>query len=153
MYLKGAINADSILTFSGGETRDTPSQQEPGSAGDVLIVLLIKGPDQPPPRHPDQHTPTGICTKGRLFFLRPAKKHRRSHTHDTSGDKLPLLLELSCRYLLSPGRPRGLCAVRVCVLLTVGSFIRALVWSGALQAALSCIDSPACSLITPSLCS
>lgn len=45
MYLKGAINADSILTFSGGETRDTQSQQE-GSAGDVLIVLSIKTPDQ-----------------------------------------------------------------------------------------------------------
>lgn len=28
MYLKGAINADSILTFSGGETTDKQSQQE-----------------------------------------------------------------------------------------------------------------------------
>lgn len=45
MYLKGAINADSILTFSGGETRDTQSQQE-GSGGDVLIGLSIKATEQ-----------------------------------------------------------------------------------------------------------
>lgn len=30
-YLKGAINADSIPTFSVGETRDTQSQQGTGS--------------------------------------------------------------------------------------------------------------------------
>ena len=41
MYLKGAINADSILTFSGGETRDRQSQQE-GSGRGVLMVLSIK---------------------------------------------------------------------------------------------------------------
>lgn len=39
MYLKGAINADSILTFSGGETRDRQSQQQ-GSGRDVLIVFI-----------------------------------------------------------------------------------------------------------------
>ncbi len=48
MYLKGEINADSILTFSGGETRDTQSQQE-GSGRDVLIVLSIKAADQRQP--------------------------------------------------------------------------------------------------------
>lgn len=45
MYLKGAINADSIPTFSRGETRDTQSQQE-GSGSDVFIVLLIRASDQ-----------------------------------------------------------------------------------------------------------
>lgn len=54
MYLKGAINADSILTFSGGETRDTQSQQE-GSGGDVLIVISIKAADQ---RRPNTGTET-----------------------------------------------------------------------------------------------
>ena len=48
MYLKGAINADSILTFSGGETRDTQSQQE-GRGGDGLIVLSIRAADQSRP--------------------------------------------------------------------------------------------------------
>lgn len=38
MYLKGAINADSIPTFSVGEARDTQSQQQ-GSGGDVFIVF------------------------------------------------------------------------------------------------------------------
>lgn len=50
MYLKGAINADSILTFSGGETRDTQSQQQ-GSGGDVLIVLSIEAADHHRPQH------------------------------------------------------------------------------------------------------
>lgn len=50
MYLKGAINADSILNFSGGETRDMQSQQE-GSAGDVLIVLSIEATEQALARH------------------------------------------------------------------------------------------------------
>lgn len=40
MYLKGAINADSILTFSGGETRDMQSQHE-GSGGDVIYDSFI----------------------------------------------------------------------------------------------------------------
>lgn len=45
MYLKGAINADSIPTFSGEETRNTQSQQE-GGGGDVFIVLSINASDQ-----------------------------------------------------------------------------------------------------------
>lgn len=39
MYLKGAINADSIPTFSAGETRDTKSQQQ-GSGSNVFIVFI-----------------------------------------------------------------------------------------------------------------
>lgn len=39
MYLKGAINADSIPTFSVGETRDTQSQQQ-GSGSNVFIVFI-----------------------------------------------------------------------------------------------------------------
>lgn len=39
MYLKGAINADSIPTFSAGETRDTQSQQQ-GSGSNVFIVFI-----------------------------------------------------------------------------------------------------------------
>lgn len=38
MYLKGAINADSMPTFSGEETRDTESQQEGDGGGDVFIA-------------------------------------------------------------------------------------------------------------------
>lgn len=45
MYLKGAINADSIPTFSGVETRKTQSQQQ-GTGGGVFIVLSINTPDQ-----------------------------------------------------------------------------------------------------------
>lgn len=39
MYLKGAINADSIPTFSVGETRHTQSQQQ-GSGSNVFIVFI-----------------------------------------------------------------------------------------------------------------
>lgn len=39
MYLKGAINADSIPTFSVGEARDTQSQQQ-GSGSRVFIVSI-----------------------------------------------------------------------------------------------------------------
>lgn len=66
MYLKGAINADSILTFSGGETRDTQSQQE-GSGRDVLIVLSIKAADQCRPNMGAEakHKRARVCTQGR----------------------------------------------------------------------------------------
>lgn len=49
MYLKGAINADSIPTFSGGETRDTQSQHE-GRGRAVLMFLSIKARDRCRPR-------------------------------------------------------------------------------------------------------
>lgn len=72
MYLKGAINADSILNFSGGETRDMQSQQE-GSAGDVLIVLSIEATEHDTQAEDRactcKHTPTHTHTQIRLHSI------------------------------------------------------------------------------------
>lgn len=54
MYLKGAINADSMPTFSVGETRDMQSQQQ-AIDSDVFTVLSIKASDQ---HHPNTLTET-----------------------------------------------------------------------------------------------
>ncbi len=95
MYLKGEINADSILTFSGGETRDTQSQQE-GSGSDVLIVLSIKAADQRQPNRRSiweqeyAHTAASLCPPHgpQCIHARTRKKTQMSpHIHTCKQTK------------------------------------------------------------------